>query len=252
MVLTHGFGQTGPNAQAPGHDLTYLGSSGLLDRLPDGPPTPPGAVLSLPLAASLATTGILAALTDARRTGRGTHVDASMTDSAMWVLSEDIARQANEPRPPWGTFSARNVYACADGRYVTVVSNEPRSRWRRRPGARRRRPARGPAGDRSGKPEGCPDQRRTRARPAVRPRRARQVVAWLEQRLSRLSWIHHVVSNFRVDLDGDVAQVRSMFHCTAQLPGVERPIVTGGHYHEVYVRTGSGWRIQRLLEDNRG
>lgn len=87
--------------------------------------------------------------------------------------------------------------------------------------------ARGPAGDRN------------------------EVVAWIEQSLSRLSWIHHVVSNFHVDLDGDMAQVRSMFHCTAQLPGVERPIVTGGYYHEVYVRTGGGWRIQRLFEDNR-
>ncbi len=87
--------------------------------------------------------------------------------------------------------------------------------------------ARGPAGDRN------------------------EVVAWIEQSLSRLSWIHHVVSNFHVDLDGDMAQVRSMFHCTAQLPAVERPIVTGGYYHEVYVRTGGGWRIQRLLEDNR-
>jgi alpha-methylacyl-CoA racemase len=122
-----GFGDTGPNAEQPGHDITYLGCAGLLDRLSEGPPTPPAAVLSLPLAATMATTGILAALTEARRTGRGTRLDANMTDSAMWVLSEDVARAANAPGPTWGTFSARNVYACADGRHVTVASNEPKT-----------------------------------------------------------------------------------------------------------------------------
>lgn len=122
-----GFGDSGPHAEQPGHDLTYLGYAGLLGRLNDGPPTPPGAVLSLPLAATMAATGALAALTMARQTGRGSKVDASMTDSAMWVLSEDVARAANAPGPAWGTFSARNVYVCADGRYVTVASNEPRT-----------------------------------------------------------------------------------------------------------------------------
>ena len=33
-----------------------------------------------------------------------------MTDSAMWVRSEDITRAANAPGPAWGTFAARNVY----------------------------------------------------------------------------------------------------------------------------------------------
>ena len=122
-----GFGDTGPNAASPGHDLTYLGSSGLLGRLADGDPTPPGATVSLPLTATMAATGVLAALTEARRTGRGTRLDANMTDSAMWVLSEDVARAANAPGPAWGTFSARNVYGCADGRHVTVASNEPRT-----------------------------------------------------------------------------------------------------------------------------
>jgi alpha-methylacyl-CoA racemase len=122
-----GFGDSGPNAEQPGHDITYLGYSGLLDRLADGPPTPPATVLSLPLAATMATTGILAALTEARRTGRGARLDANMTDSAMWVLSEDIARELNAPGPAWGTFSARNVYACSDGRHVTVASNEPKT-----------------------------------------------------------------------------------------------------------------------------
>jgi crotonobetainyl-CoA:carnitine CoA-transferase CaiB-like acyl-CoA transferase len=45
----------------------------------------------------------------------------------MWMLSEDVARAANAPAPGWGSFAARNVYQCADGRYVTVAANEPRT-----------------------------------------------------------------------------------------------------------------------------
>jgi alpha-methylacyl-CoA racemase len=122
-----GFGDMGPNAQQPGHDVTYLGYSGVLGRLGEGAPSPPATALSLPLAGAMAATGILAALTEARRTGQGTRLGANMTDSATWMLSEDVARQANAPAPGWGTFAARNVYACADGRYVTVASNEPRT-----------------------------------------------------------------------------------------------------------------------------
>lgn len=122
-----GFGDFGPNAQQPGHDLTYLGASGLLDRLADTEPTPPGTVVSIPLAATMASTGILAALHEAQRTGQGTRLDANMTDSAMWVRSEDIARAANAPGPSWGSFAARNVYTCADDRHITLTASEPKT-----------------------------------------------------------------------------------------------------------------------------
>ncbi len=122
-----GFGDFGPNTDEPGHDLTYLGYSGLLSRLSDSAPTPPGSVISLPLAATMASTGILAALHEVQRTGQGTHLDVNMTDSAMWVRSEDVTRAANAPGPAWGTFAARNVYRCADGRHVTVTATEPKA-----------------------------------------------------------------------------------------------------------------------------
>lgn len=122
-----GFGDRGPHAQATGHDITFLGYSGLLSKLADGPTTPPDTTISIPLAASLAAVGILAAYSDAQRTGRGRRVEANMSDSSMWVLTEDFARAANSPGPGWGTFAARNVYTCADGREVTVAATEPRS-----------------------------------------------------------------------------------------------------------------------------
>ncbi|MCU1345221.1 MAG: L-carnitine dehydratase/bile acid-inducible protein [Acidimicrobiia bacterium] len=122
-----GFGDFGPNAAAAGHDITYLGYSGLLGRLADGPTTPPAAPISLPLTGLMGAVGILAALSNANRTGEGTRLDVNMVDASMWTLSEDFARAASAPGPGWGTMAARNVYTCADGREVTVASNEPRT-----------------------------------------------------------------------------------------------------------------------------
>lgn len=122
-----GFGTTGPNALAGGHDLTFLGASGLLDRLAEGDPTPPSTTVSLPLAGSLAAVGLLAALLEARATGTGRRLEVAMTEAASWVLAEDVAREANAPAPGWGAFAARNTYRCADGRWVTVAATEPRT-----------------------------------------------------------------------------------------------------------------------------
>jgi hypothetical protein len=78
-----------------------------------------------------------------------------------------------------------------------------------------------------------------------------EVVAWLEASLGQVDFIHHVVSNFQIDLDGDRADVRAMFHCSVRFPGMDRLLVTGGYYREEHVRTAAGWRIRRLFEDNR-
>jgi len=123
-----GFGSDGPLANAPGHDITYLGYAGLLSQLSGGTAPPvPDVVLAVPMAALMATTGILAAVVAREHTGVGSRVDASMADAAMWPLSEEMARQASAPGPGWGSFSARAVYRCADDRSVTVAASEPRS-----------------------------------------------------------------------------------------------------------------------------
>jgi crotonobetainyl-CoA:carnitine CoA-transferase CaiB-like acyl-CoA transferase len=122
-----GFGSTGPNAEAAGHDITYVGYAGLMPRLSQHEPSPPGVGVSLPLAGMTGALGIVAAINARHTTGVGARVDANMVDSAMWMLSEDFARAATSPMPGWGTMAARGVYRCADGRYVTVASNEPRT-----------------------------------------------------------------------------------------------------------------------------
>ena len=78
-----------------------------------------------------------------------------------------------------------------------------------------------------------------------------EVVAWLEASLTQVPVIHHVVSNFQIDLDGDRATVRALFQCSAKFDGTDDMMVTGGYYDEIFARTADGWKIERLFEDNR-
>jgi crotonobetainyl-CoA:carnitine CoA-transferase CaiB-like acyl-CoA transferase len=123
-----GFGLDGPHAQAPGHDITYLGYAGVLGLLLEEGRRPPVPQLTVgvPTGALMGVIGILAALAARERTGEGAHVDASLVDSAMWLISEDVARAAAEPGPGWGQLAARAVYQCADGAWVTVAATEAR------------------------------------------------------------------------------------------------------------------------------
>jgi crotonobetainyl-CoA:carnitine CoA-transferase CaiB-like acyl-CoA transferase len=123
-----GFGPDGPNADAPGHDMTYLGYSGVLSTLTvDGEPPVPGSTLTLPLAALMGALGIVSALTHRDRTGVGARVDANMVDSAIWTLGEQLARAANAPSPPWGSSARRANYRCGDGCWVTCPASEPKT-----------------------------------------------------------------------------------------------------------------------------
>lgn len=122
-----GFGPDGPNVDAPGHDMTYLGYSGLLSTLTvDGEPPVPTSTLTLPIAALMGAFGIVSALTHRERTGEGARVDTNMVDSAIWTLGEQLARAANAPSPPWGSSARRANYRCADGRWVTCTASEPK------------------------------------------------------------------------------------------------------------------------------
>jgi alpha-methylacyl-CoA racemase len=123
-----GFGPDGPNVNAPGHDLTYLGYSGVLDTLGvGGEPPVPTSTLTLPIAALMGAFGIVAALSQRARTGIGSRVDVNMADATMWTLADQFARAANAPSPAWGSFATRANYRCADGRWITCTASEPRA-----------------------------------------------------------------------------------------------------------------------------
>jgi hypothetical protein len=78
-----------------------------------------------------------------------------------------------------------------------------------------------------------------------------EVVGWLERSLSQVPVIQHVVSNFQIDVNGNRAAGRAMFLTSARIPGLEDMLVTGGYYDLAFRRESDGWKIERLVEDNR-
>jgi alpha-methylacyl-CoA racemase len=80
-----GYGQTGPLASKAGHDLNYCAMTGVLDQIrADGRPAMPNLQIGDLLGGTLtALSALLAALLGAQRTGRGSRVDAAMTDGLL-------------------------------------------------------------------------------------------------------------------------------------------------------------------------
>src|SRR5439155_13026851 len=81
-----GFGQTGPYAQRAGHDLNYIALAGVLAMtggVAGGAPAMPGVqIADLAGGALWGATAILGALVGRDRTGKGAHLDISMTEGA--------------------------------------------------------------------------------------------------------------------------------------------------------------------------
>jgi alpha-methylacyl-CoA racemase len=120
-----GFGQDGPYATWPGHDLTYLAHAGLLSGL-HALPWFPQSVVAVPTGALMAVAAITTALFDRERTGKGAHVDVALSESAAWLLSSNEGHLSDAgwtiPESP-----SRNLYQCSDGRWVTTAADEPRT-----------------------------------------------------------------------------------------------------------------------------
>lgn len=129
-----GYGQAGPRSREPGHDLNYVALTGVLDQTgtASGAPVPPGFLVGDILGGTLsAAVGILAALFDARTTGRGRHVDVSMADAILsqstLALAEfnDSGRVHGRGRGSHTGGAPRyGVYATRDGRFLAVAAQE--------------------------------------------------------------------------------------------------------------------------------
>ncbi len=123
-----GFGEGSPYAKRPAHDITFLGYSGLLTLMAgDTLPPTPDFVLAVPFGSLIAVVGILAALTERDRTGKGALVDTAIVDSATWVLGEAFARVAAGQPAGWGEAATRRAYRTADGKLLTLAAAEPRT-----------------------------------------------------------------------------------------------------------------------------
>jgi crotonobetainyl-CoA:carnitine CoA-transferase CaiB-like acyl-CoA transferase len=134
-VSITGYGQHGPYAGMAGHDINYLSIAGVLDvsGVKNGPPVIPGVqVADLAGGSMQAVIGILLALVERQRTGRGKMVDVSMTHGALWMMAVPFLLQAQQ-RPTargdsllTGRYACYNVYAAADGRWLSVGALEPK------------------------------------------------------------------------------------------------------------------------------
>ena len=125
-----GWGQDGPLAQVAGHDLNYLALSGILSLAArDGrPPGVPPTVLGDGGGALGLAFGVVAAVLAAGRSGKGCVIDCSIVDIAASLGGIALAARAVgmlDAPSPFHDSPFYDVYACADGQYVTVGALEP-------------------------------------------------------------------------------------------------------------------------------
>ncbi len=131
-----GWGQEGPLAQAAAHDLNWIAMSGALDAIGRAgqPPSIPINLLGDYAGGSLyLALGILSALRESERSGQGQVVDAAIMDGVSSLMTSMFGLMAAGMwKPERGSNIADSgtpfyeVYACADGKYVSVAPIETR------------------------------------------------------------------------------------------------------------------------------
>jgi crotonobetainyl-CoA:carnitine CoA-transferase CaiB-like acyl-CoA transferase len=134
VVRISGFGQTGPYAHLPGFGTIVEAMSGFADRtgFPDREPVLPPLALADMIAGLYGASATLTAL-HARQAGRarGQVIDLSLLESIFSVLGPEAAIYARtgtvKPRvgSASNTASPRNVYRCADGKYLALSGSTP-------------------------------------------------------------------------------------------------------------------------------
>lgn len=126
-----GWGQTGPLASTPGHDINYIALAGALGAigLEGGAPTIPlNLVGDLGGGGMFLCFGVLSALIHARSTGEGQVVDAAMVDGVATLMAPFLSQGGWSPRGTNvidGGSHFYNVYRAADGRWISIGALEP-------------------------------------------------------------------------------------------------------------------------------
>ncbi|MCL4183341.1 MAG: CoA transferase [Burkholderiaceae bacterium] len=130
-----GWGQDGPLAHTAGHDIDYIALTGVLHsiaRKGERPVPPPGFVGDFGGAGMLLAFGIVCALLEARGSGKGQVIDASVCDGSAllaaliygWRSKGFWEKEAGVNMGDGGA-PFYDTYRCADGRYVAVGAIEP-------------------------------------------------------------------------------------------------------------------------------
>jgi alpha-methylacyl-CoA racemase len=130
-----GWGQEGPLAQAAGHDINYIAITGALDsfRAANGETVSPlNLVGDYGGGALYLVVGVLAAVIEARASGKGQVVDAAMCDGVSSMLTmfhsmKAIGRWTDQPRTNLldGGAPFYRTYECKDGGFMAIGALEP-------------------------------------------------------------------------------------------------------------------------------
>ena len=130
-----GWGQTGPLANAAGHDINYIALSGVLGAIgkKESPPPPPlNLIGDFGGGGMLLALGVCAALNTVNKEGKGQVIDAAMTEgsallmSMMYgMLSSGIWTDSRDSNLLDGAAHFYGCYECKDGKFVSIGSIEP-------------------------------------------------------------------------------------------------------------------------------
>jgi alpha-methylacyl-CoA racemase len=131
-----GWGQSGPYANAAGHDINYISLAGALahfGRDGEAPVPPLNMVGDFGGGGMFLAFGVVCALLEAQRSGKGQVIDAAMVDGTavlmtmFWAFKSiglfDEARRGTNLLDTGAPFY--DVYRCSDGEFVSVGSIEP-------------------------------------------------------------------------------------------------------------------------------
>lgn len=136
QVSISGYGQNGPYRLRAGHDVNYLALCGVLAM--GGSRSDELALAGVQIAdvaggSLMALAGLLAAVVQRQRTGRGQLVDVAMFDGALSLATKLLARVqagADRPAPRGMTLNGRypcyNVYRTGDGHFMSLGALEPK------------------------------------------------------------------------------------------------------------------------------
>ncbi len=126
-----GFGHTGPYSNRPAYDMVVQAMGGIMSLTghPDSPPTRVGSSTGDITAGMFAALGVVSALYDRTKTGRGMKIDISMLDSQVAILENAVARYVATGEIP-GPLGSRHpsiapfaVFAAKEGHVVIAAGN---------------------------------------------------------------------------------------------------------------------------------
>lgn len=131
-----GYGQTGPKRDVAGHDLNYIGDTGMLGLscgTAEHPVIPPALVADIAAGAYPAFMNILLAVIARQTSGTGCYLDVAMTDNIFpflyWAIGKSLGTgeyPGNATDLTTGGTPRYRLYPAADGRMIAVAAIEQR------------------------------------------------------------------------------------------------------------------------------